>query len=230
MRKQINMTKLRGLLVLFLATVPTFSHSEQTLEAVERFESVQEARKLTVEEQLAEAKSDLTLDQHTLFNLQTIDKQVFCIAQNTFFEARGESFKGKVAVSEVVVNRTESEEFPDDACGVIRQSTIVTVKEVSEDKEIEVKKKICQFSWFCMGMKTIPLRDRSGNIRPDTLREWRDSVAAAMLVYHNRIDPVAKGATHFYSTKIGTPGWARSKNLERTGAIGGHTFLRIVSR
>jgi len=230
MRKQINMTKLRGLLFLFLALVPTFSHSEQTQEAVERFEPVQEARKLTVEEQLAEAKRDLELDQHTLFNLQTIDRQVFCIAQNTYFEARGEPFKGKVAVAEVVVNRTESDEFPDDACGVIRQSTIVTVTEKTDNSEIEVKKKVCQFSWFCMGLKAIPLKDRSGKIRPEALREWRDSVAAAMIVYHNMVDPIAKGATHFYSTKIGTPGWARRNTLERTGTIGGHTFLRIVSR
>lgn len=230
MRKQINMTKLRGLLVLFLACVPTFSHSEQLQEAVASFAPVQEARKLTVEEKLAEAKRNLDLDQHTLFNLQTIDKQVFCIAQNTFFEARGESFKGKVAVSEVVVNRTESEEFPDDPCGVIKQSVVVTVTEKSDDKEIEVKKKVCQFSWFCMGMKTIPLRDRAGNVRQETLKEWRDSVAAAMLVYHGHIDSVTKGATHFYSTKIGTPGWARRKNLEHAGSIGGHTFLRLVNR
>lgn len=44
-----------------------------------------------------------------------------CLAENIYFEARGESFKGKLAVAVVTINRTKLEGFPSTICGVVHQ-------------------------------------------------------------------------------------------------------------
>ena len=44
-----------------------------------------------------------------------------CLAQAIYFEARGEPLDGQLAVGRVVVNRAESDAFPDDYCGVVTQ-------------------------------------------------------------------------------------------------------------
>lgn len=217
MRKQINMNNIIGLLVLFLALVPTPSHSELNKEAVGRFNTqVQAARKVAVNDKLGKPT---TLDQHTLFNLKKINRELYCLAQNNFFEARGEPFKGKLAVAEVVMNRTEHDQFPNDPCAVIQQMTVVKT-----DKGV-VRKRVCQFSWFCKGLRAIPLKDENGNVKPKVLKQWSDSVAAAILVYHEQTNKVVGNATHFYATKLVTPSWAYSKSVWRKKVIGNHTFL-----
>ena len=49
------------------------------------------------------------------------EKQVFCLAENVYFEARDQSQLGQYAVTHVVLNRVRSDKFPDDICSVIKQ-------------------------------------------------------------------------------------------------------------
>lgn len=42
-----------------------------------------------------------------------------CLARNIYHEARGESYKGKLAVAQVVLNRAKHPDFPDSVCGVV---------------------------------------------------------------------------------------------------------------
>ena len=63
--------------------------------------------------------------------LQTINKQykikhtnkdIECLAKNIYFEARGESHKGKIAIGQVTLNRViHSSEFNKTICGVVYQ-------------------------------------------------------------------------------------------------------------
>ncbi|WP_424931814.1 cell wall hydrolase [Amaricoccus macauensis] len=55
-----------------------------------------------------------------------------CLAEAIYFEARGESRTSREAVAHVIVNRAESEDFPDTICGVVNQG--------------------CQFSYNCDGL------------------------------------------------------------------------------
>jgi spore germination cell wall hydrolase CwlJ-like protein len=50
-----------------------------------------------------------------------ISREVRCLAENIYHEARGESFKGKLAVAVVTLNRTKKEEYPSSICGVVYQ-------------------------------------------------------------------------------------------------------------
>lgn len=49
------------------------------------------------------------------------EKQLNCLAQNIYHEARGEPLSGQLAVAFVTLNRTEDDRFPDSICGVVYQ-------------------------------------------------------------------------------------------------------------
>lgn len=66
-----------------------------------------------------------------------VTKDVKCLADNIYHEAKGESLKGKIGVAQVTINRVNSEHFPDSICDVVYERT-------------KIKRKIlCQFSWTC---------------------------------------------------------------------------------
>ena len=44
-----------------------------------------------------------------------------CLAENVYYEARGEPLVGQYAVAEVTMNRVRSREFPDSVCAVVHQ-------------------------------------------------------------------------------------------------------------
>lgn len=54
-------------------------------------------------------------------SLKATDTEFDCLTRNIYHEARGEPFKGKVAVGLVTLNRTESKGYPNTICGVVYQ-------------------------------------------------------------------------------------------------------------
>ena len=48
------------------------------------------------------------------------NSDIHCLAENIYFEARGESTAGKMAVALVTLNRVMDERFPDTICGVVK--------------------------------------------------------------------------------------------------------------
>ena len=53
---------------------------------------------------------------------QKVDyKEIYCLAANSYFEARGEPFDGKIAVAQVVINRVKSNKYPNSLCKVITE-------------------------------------------------------------------------------------------------------------
>ncbi len=58
-------------------------------------------------------------------------RDLSCLAEAVYFEARGTGDTGREAVAHVVVNRAESAKFPDSVCGVVADG--------------------CQFSYRCDG-------------------------------------------------------------------------------
>ena len=79
-------------------------------------------------------------DYHTLLltTKQTSNlKQLDCLTRNIYYEARGESRDGQLAVAQVTLNRVESGLFPNSICGVVNERYRVK------------SEMICQFSWRC---------------------------------------------------------------------------------
>ena len=50
-----------------------------------------------------------------------LDQQTNCLATAVYFEARGESLEGQLAVARVVMNRAASGRYPPDWCSVVKQ-------------------------------------------------------------------------------------------------------------
>jgi N-acetylmuramoyl-L-alanine amidase len=54
--------------------------------------------------------------------LNTIDLDTFeCLAKNIYYEAATESYRGKLAVAQVTMNRVASSRYPNDICDVVYQ-------------------------------------------------------------------------------------------------------------
>ncbi|HEX5259471.1 MAG TPA: cell wall hydrolase [Sphingomicrobium sp.] len=51
----------------------------------------------------------------------TLDQETNCLATAVYFEARGESVEGQLAVARVVMNRAASGRYPPDWCSVVKQ-------------------------------------------------------------------------------------------------------------
>jgi N-acetylmuramoyl-L-alanine amidase len=50
-----------------------------------------------------------------------LDQETNCLATAVYFESRGESAEGQLAVAHVVMNRASSGRYPSDWCGVVKQ-------------------------------------------------------------------------------------------------------------
>lgn len=123
-----------------------------------------------------------------------------CLAQNVYFEARGEPFAGQRAVAEVTMNRVASSRFPDTVCQVVHEKRW----------DPRRKRYVGAFSWTELG--TMP--DPKGIA-------WDRAVAAAELVYNEREAYTVQGALFYHADKI-QPRWARSQ--ARVVKIGRHIF------
>src|SRR3954447_2918340 len=51
----------------------------------------------------------------------SLDEETNCLATAVYFESRGESAEGQLAVAHVVMNRASSGRYPSDWCGVVKQ-------------------------------------------------------------------------------------------------------------
>lgn len=129
-----------------------------------------------------------------------------CLAQNIYFEARGSNFADKVAVADVVINRTRDRRYPSTVCDVVRQG--------KQDSNGNMIRNACQFSWYCDGKS-----DETPN--EDA---WEEAILIAWnMLEHNRYRGLTEGATHYHATYV-NPQWASS--LQLVGRIGAHIFYR----
>lgn len=49
------------------------------------------------------------------------DRELNCLTSNVYYEARGESHRGKLAVALTTLNRVDSDQYPKTICGVVFQ-------------------------------------------------------------------------------------------------------------
>ncbi len=122
-----------------------------------------------------------------------------CLTQAVYYEARGEGQAGMQAVAQVVLNRVRHPAFPKSVCAVVYQGAAEGA---------------CQFSFACDGSI------RRG-VEADAWRRSRDVAARALQGY---VMPEVGNATHFHTTAV-TPGWRA--DLLRVAQVGSHVFYRF---
>jgi len=158
-------------------------------------------------------------------------KEIYCLAANSYFEARGEPFDGKIAVAQVVINRVKSNKYPSTVCKVITEGPVKESWKTKkytllpfEERKFYPRRDKCQFSWFCDGKSdVIPLKRKNGKWNKTIERMWRDCVYAALLVYTNKTKDLVGKSTHYYAYNKVNPKWASS--MKEHSKIGGHRFM-----
>ena len=141
-----------------------------------------------------------------------LDQEVECLAQNMYWESRNQSFRGLLAVGNVVMNRMADPRFPNTACEVVHQA--VMIKSWKTGKYIP-KRNQCHFSWYCDGKaEVIPEADKQ-------LYELTRSMA--FKVYTGWFKDITEGATHYHAYYV-RPDWAETKTP--TVRVDAHIFYR----
>ena len=123
-----------------------------------------------------------------------------CMATAIYFEARGESIKGQIAVGQVIMTRVRSTFYPNTICGVVYQG--------------QWNKNACQFSFACDGVADTP-KDR---------KQWDTALDVAKNVISGKVHLDEVGdATHYHATYV-SPDW--KKMVKRITKIGVHIFYK----
>lgn len=107
-----------------------------------------------------------------------MSREMMCLAQAVYFESRGEPLDGQLAVARVVINRAQSNTFPDDYCSVVTQRS--------------------QFSFVRGGR--IPSPNRSSTA-------WTRAKAIARIAHGDLWESPVGDALYFHATYV-RPSWA----------------------
>ena len=154
-------------------------------------------------EQLAYARATapVTGGFSTGTSMQVSDKELWCLATAIYFEARGETYRGQVAVAQVVLNRVKDYRYPDTICGVVFQN--------------QSRRNSCQFSFACDGI-------------PETINDrqsWAQAEDIAKRFTDGQLYLTEVGdATHYHATYV-RPAWA--PRMTKVTQIGLHIFYKF---
>lgn len=126
-----------------------------------------------------------------------------CLTQAVYYEARGEGRDGMRAVAQVVLNRARHSAFPDTICGVVFQGSNRSTG--------------CQFSFTCNGAMRARVSQSA----------WNRAREIASTALSGQAFAQVGSATHFHTTAV-SPSWRH--RLVRVSHIGDHVFYRFGGR
>jgi spore germination cell wall hydrolase CwlJ-like protein len=126
-------------------------------------------------------------------------REVECLTQAVYYEARGETPAGQAAVAQVVLNRVRHPAFPKTVCGVVFQGA---------------NSRVCQFSFACNGVMRRPVEPAA----------WRRAERVAHKALSGEVMPEVGRATHFHTTAV-APAWGL--RMARVTQVGEHIFYRF---
>jgi N-acetylmuramoyl-L-alanine amidase len=149
---------------------------------------------------LEPARIEAVQEQETYDSQRTGDLQ--CLAENVYFEARGEPLAGQYAVAEVTLTRTRAPHFPHTSCQVVLESRWDATR----------RRFVADFAWT-----------ERGALFPEEGVAWKQAMAVADAAYEELHAPVVPGALYYHATNV-RPGWARGRKV--VAIIGNHVFYR----
>lgn len=121
-----------------------------------------------------------------------------CLTQAVYYEARGETPAGQAAVAQVVLNRVRHPAFPKSVCSVVFQRAFG----------------VCQFSFACDGSMR---RGREAGA-------WNRARKVASRAISGEVMAAVGNATHFHTINV-SPGWG--PRMVRVQQVGLHVFYRF---
>ncbi|MBB3764244.1 cell wall hydrolase [Sphingomicrobium lutaoense] len=122
---------------------------------------------------------------------EKLDEEGRCLANAVYFEARGESLEGQLAVADVVLNRAASNKYPSSWCDVVKQRAQFSFVQnrrfprITENKAWETAKAVAR----------IAMDDAHEIVPSDVLWYHADYVAPS---WGKRLSKVAKVGVHIF--------------------------------
>ncbi|CAN5315815.1 cell wall hydrolase [soil metagenome] len=138
-----------------------------------------------------------------LTNALESSRELECLSEAVYYEARGETPSGQAAVAQVVLNRVRHPSFPKSICGVVFQGAYTHTG--------------CQFSFACDGSMR----------RGREVGAWSRAQKIAARALSGAVMSEVGAATHFHTTGV-APGWG--PRLLRVAQVGMHVFYRFGGR
>ena len=135
---------------------------------------------------------------------QDYNEERTCLAEAVYYEARSESFEGKLAVANVVLERLRRKDFPNTICKVVHDGVYW--------KNNIVRNK-CAFSYYCDGKHERMLNDKAK----------QDAYNIADLSLNGIKLTDTMGCTHYHAVYV-KPTWIDS--FIYVTKIGHHLFYR----
>lgn len=143
-------------------------------------------------------------------------KQLTCLHDNIYHEARNQPIVGQMAVMYVTLNRVDDHRFPDTICEVVMQGPHrPSWKNLR--KLVPIRHQ-CHFSWYCDG-KSDEVTDQAAY---DAIRYMVNEILMGSV----KIFDITEGATHYHADYV-SPSWANTKT--KTVEIEDHIFYRWES-
>jgi spore germination cell wall hydrolase CwlJ-like protein len=129
-------------------------------------------------------------------------RELECLTEAVYYEARGETPAGQAAVAQVVLNRVKHPAFPKSVCAVVFQGAN--------------RGRGCQFSFACDGSKLLRREPAA----------WTRARRIAARAFAGQVGGGVGSATHFHVTNV-QPGWS---NMIQVAQVGAHIFYRFSGR
>lgn len=126
---------------------------------------------------------------------ETANAEEECLAGAVYFEARGESLSGQLAVAEVVLNRAASGQYPTTLCEVVTQPWQFSF--VNATGRIPEANRSSEAWRDAVAIARISMEKLAGNLNEDVLWYHADYVAPSWGKRLDRVDKI--GAHIFYS-------------------------------
>ena len=187
-RSSLAFLVMLALVAVAVVGIVYFAYAEGT--------SIDPAAPDAVQLQAAREHREMTRAQRRTNDLQ-------CLAENIYFEARGEPVAGQYAVAEVTVNRTQAQNFPHTICEVVHERRWDPIH----------RRHIADFSWT----------ETEDDLSEPDGPAWKQAMTIAKAVYDDTNEPLVPGALFYHATSV-RPGWARSRQV--VARIGNHIFYR----
>ena len=121
--------------------------------------------------------------------IQYSDRDLFCLAKNIYHEARGEPIKGRYAVAQVTINRTQNRKFSGSICDVVFAPY--------------------QFSWA---------NNRRHRWTTPQSASWKEARQIAIDVLENGKRVKGMEEALYFHAKHVNPGWRNVQRLVRIGS------------
>lgn len=134
-----------------------------------------------------------------------VSNEIRCIADNVYFEARGEGREGWDAILTVMHARVNDKRFPSTYCGVVKQK----------------RRNTCQFSWVC----NPNLRKKTSHRNTKLYKEILDYAITFYQSPSYFINKDIEGSLFYHNNKVKRTALGKVK-VGKTVKIGNHYFYK----